>query len=149
MQKKAFSFTIKEDKIETVVQISQQIPEFSGPPEATEYYHRLDGVSHLILVAYDGDRPVGFKVGYEREKDFYSWMGAILPEYRQKGIAKALAQTQEEWVLDQGISILTFKTRNQHKSMLIFALKNGFNIIGFKEKDKIEESRILLQKKLK
>ncbi len=149
MQEQAFQFQIKEDKIETVVRISQQIPEFSGPPLASKYHERLDGVAHLILVAYDGDLPIGFKVGYQREHDFYSWMGAILPDYRRKGVAKKLAQAQEKWVKGLGISTLTFKTRNQHKGMLLFALKNGFDIIGFKTKEKTEENRILLQKQLK
>ena len=100
-------------------------------------------------MAYDGDRPIGFKVGYQRENDFYSWMGAILPEFRRKGVAKRLAKAQEKWVKELGITSLTFKTRNQHKGMLFFALKNGFDIIGFKTKENVEENRILLQKKLK
>jgi hypothetical protein len=32
--------------------------------------------------------------------------------------------------------------------MLIFALKNGFDIIGFREKDQVEANRILLRKAL-
>jgi hypothetical protein len=32
--------------------------------------------------------------------------------------------------------------------MLIFALKNGFDIVGFKERETIKTNRILLRKKL-
>jgi len=75
-------------------------------------------------------------------------MGGVLPEFRGLGIAKILAEAQEKWAKKQGYKRLVFKTRNQHKGMLIFALKNNFNIIGFKEKESIETNRILLQKEL-
>ncbi len=139
---------IKEDKVETVVHLSQQIPEFNGPPNAAEYNRRLTGLPHSILVAYLDEQPAAFKVGYERDGSFYSWMGAVLPAYRQKGLAKALADAQEAWAKNAGYSSITFKTRNQHKGMLIFALKNGFNIIGFKEKEILAHHRILLRKQL-
>jgi len=64
------------------------------------------------------------------------------------GIAQALADAQETWAKEQGYSTITFKTRNSHKAMLLFALKNGFNIIGFEAKETIAENRILLQKPL-
>ncbi len=140
--------TISKDKIATVVQLSQQIPEFDGPPEVAEYLRRISEVPHLILMAYDGEKAVGFKVGYEPDGGFYSWMGAILSNYRKMGIAKALAERQENWAKAAGYSSITFKTRNQHKGMLIFALKNGFDIIGFKEKEILARHRIMLRKSL-
>ena len=152
-------FHIRQSDIPTVVALSKQIPEFFNPNEAAEYEKRLKGVPHLILVAYttdstkpntlkSGERAIGFKVGYERDGYFYSWMGGVLSAYRRYGIAKALADEQEIWAKEQGYDSITFKTRNQHKGMLIFALKNGFNIIGFKEKESVETNRILLRKVL-
>lgn len=137
---------IKEADIETVVALSQQIPEFIQPHGAEEYYKRLTGVPHLILVAYIEDHPVAFKVGYEREDYFYSWMGGVLPVYRRFGIAQALADAQETWARAQGHSHIIFKTRNSHKAMLLFAIKNGFNIIEIEKRDSVEDYRILLQK---
>ena len=75
-------------------------------------------------------------------------MGGILPDFRKKGIAKALADTQEKWAKKQGYTTITFKTRNHHKGMLIFALKNGFDMIGFNERETVETNRILLRKTL-
>ncbi len=143
-------FQIKQGNILSVVALSKQIPEFSHPHEADEYKNRLSGVPHLILIAYENEsgNAIGFKVGYERDGYFYSWMGGVLPAFRKFGVAKALADTQESWAKKQGYSSITFKTRNQHKGMLIFALKNGFNIIGFKERESVETNRILLRKEL-
>lgn len=139
---------IKASDIATAVAISKCIPEFIGPPGKEEYKKRLKDVPHLILVAFDGTHPVGFKVGYERNGSFYSWMGGVLPSYRRRNIARRLAEKQEKWAAEQGYKNVTFKTRNQHKNMLLFALKRGFNIIGFKEKGDVSTNRILLQKVL-
>lgn len=144
----AKNIIIKTADIETCVALSRLIPEFDGPPEAAEYHRRLDGVPHLILAAFDGRKAIAFKAGYEREGYFYSWMGGVLPDYRHLGLAKRLAMKQEDWARAAGYHTITFKTRNQHKAMLIFALKNGFNIIGFREKEDIAANRILLRKAL-
>ncbi|MEZ4992597.1 MAG: GNAT family N-acetyltransferase [Saprospiraceae bacterium] len=139
---------VEEADILTCVHLSREIPEFVGPPEEEEYRRRLEGVPHLILVAYFGKRPIGFKVGYQREAYFYSWMGGVLPDFRRLRIAEKLAKRQEDWARVQGYDSITFKTRNQHKAMLIFALKNGFDIIGFREKESVTTNRILLRKAL-
>lgn len=140
------SIAIKIGTIDQVVQLTQLIPEFINPHGAAEYHKRLDGVNHLILIAFWEGEAAGFKVGYEKPDTFYSWMGGVLPLFRGKGIAKALADYQENWAKIEGYTTVTFKTRNSHKGMLLFALKNGFDIIGFKEKATLAENRILLRK---
>lgn len=148
MQNNAFSFQIKNGSIEDAVNISKQLPEFHNPHSKEVYEERLDGKKHLILIAYDDTKPIGFKVGYEREDSFYSWMGGVLPAYRKKGIAKKLATIQEEWARTNGFQTITFRTRNRLKGMLIFAIKNNFNIIDVESRESIDEYRILLRKNL-
>lgn len=139
---------IKSATIKTVVDLSQMIEEFIDPHDTTEYEKRLKDVPHCILVAYVEQEPVGFKVGYERAGYFYSWMGGVRRDWRQKGVAKALADRQEEWARQQGYTSVTFKTRNRLKPMLLFALRNGFDIIGIQEREDIRENRIILRKEL-
>jgi len=129
-----------------VVALSRQIPEFIDPHGEEEYRKRLSTVPHLILIAYVEDQPAGFKVGYEKEGYFYSWMGAILPAFRRMQLATHLAEAQEEWAGQQGYPHVTFKTRNYLKPMLLFALKRGFYILAVEEREQIEEYRILLRK---
>ncbi len=140
---------IKEGTIAQVVALSNQIDEFVSPHGALEYENRLANVPHNILVAYEGEEPVGFKVGYERDGYFYSWMGGVRKEWRRKGVAQTLANRQEEWARQQGYTSVTFKTRNRLKPMLLFGLRNGFNIVGFEEREDIGENRILLRKELR
>lgn len=138
---------IKAISIEEVHFVSLQIPEFINPHSVETYHKRLKNTNYLALGAFDGAIPVGFKVGYGLDKDvFYSWMGAVLPDYRQKKIAKQLAKTQEEWAKDNGYNKIRFKTRNKLRSMILFAIKNGFNIIEVETREEIGENRIVMEK---
>ncbi len=140
---------IKKGDIVTVVALSKQIPSFYHPYAAEEYERRLRTVPHLILVAYEAEKAVGFKVGYEREKgSFYSWMGGVLPTHHRQGIARKLAEAQERWAKAQGYPFITFKTLNRHRAMLHFALNNGFNITAVDAREEIGEYRIWLRKGL-
>ena len=139
---------IRMADVPTIVAIAQQIPELTNPYAEAEYYRRFEGVPHLMLAAWLQGQAIGFKAGYEREGQFYSWMGGVLPAFRRLGVAAALAATQEDWARAQGYEWIFFKTRNSHKGMLVFALKNGFNIVGFESKDILSEHRIILQKTL-
>ena len=144
------SVQVREGTIVEVVALSQQIPEFDNAHGAEEYEKRLSEVDHLILIAEMENRPVGFKVGYQRKNDgsFYSWMGGVLPTYRKDGVAAALANAQEKWARGKGYKTIKFKTLNRHKAMLHFALKNDFNIIAVKPRTDINENRIILEKRL-
>lgn len=103
---------------------------------------------HLLLSAEVAGEIAGFKVGYERDSSFYSWMGGVRPEYRRMGIAKALAQRQEAWAKSRGYQHIRFKTRNYLKPMLIFALNNGFYISAVEKRTDPLSNRIWLEKVL-
>ena len=139
---------IKEGNLETVVALSQKIPEFINPHGLAVYENRLKNIPSITLIAYVDGQPAGFKVGYEREGYFYSWMGAVLPSYRRLGLGRKLAEQQEQWARNNGYPHVTFKTRNRLKPMLIFALSRGFDIIEIQPKANIEEYRIILRKNL-
>lgn len=141
--------TIEIGELKTVVELSQQIPEFDNPHLIQEYNKRLNNRPNLILIAKCDGNPVAFKVAYERDSDgsLYSWMGGVLPEFRRKGIAQLLADAQEKWAAENAYSSIRFKTRNRHQKMLLFAIGNGFKIIDLIKVDDLNEYRIVLEKK--
>lgn len=148
---KHLNFQIKKGSIEDAVFVSLQVPELENPHQEEVYRKRLADKKHLILIAFDGEKKIGFKVGYDKfldGKNFYTWMGGVLPDYRKKGIADALAHQQEKWIKSQGYQNVILKTRNKHQGMLIFAIKNNFKIIEIEPQEDIEEHRILLKKRL-
>lgn len=151
MQNTHFIFQIKKGSIEDAVAVSNQIPELENPHAKEVYKNRMKGKKHLILIAHAEGKMVGFKVGYDKFEDgknFYTWMGGILPAFRKKGIAAALAKEQEIWITQNGFQNVVLKTRNKHRGMLILAIKNNFKIIEIEPKENISEHRILLKKNL-
>lgn len=151
MQNNHFTFQIKKGSIKDVVTLSNQIPELKNPHSQEVYESRMNGKKQLVLIAYVEEKMIGFKVGYDKfldGKNFYTWMGGVLPEFRKKGIADALAKKQENWAKQNGFQNVILKTRNQHQGMLIFAIKNNFKIIEIEPKEEIDEHRILLKKNL-
>jgi ribosomal protein S18 acetylase RimI-like enzyme len=147
---KKSTIIIKEDCLEDVILVSQQIPEFENTYPKIEYETRLKNIKHLIITAYQNYKPVGFKIGYETQtkQNFYSWMGGVLPKYRQLRIAEELMKYQEQWATKSGFLRILVKTRNKHKIMIHLLQKNNFTQIGIIPHSPNEETRILYEKKL-
>jgi predicted GNAT superfamily acetyltransferase len=102
----------------------------------------------LVLAAFDGDKVVGFKIGYEEEpQHFYSWIGGVDPAYRKKGVGSTLMKMQHELLKERGYKIVTTKTKNKWRDMLILNLRYGFDIIGTYTDEK-GEPKIILKKEL-
>lgn len=142
---------IKQGKLENCYQLALIVPEFSNERiPYKEFQQRLDNRKNIILTAYLDGQLAGFKIGYEKDEAgvFYSWLGGVLPKFRRKGIAKALANKQEQLVQTLGFKILEFKTRNYLKPMLIFGLTNGFHIVEIEKRANPVENRIILRKSL-
>jgi len=147
---KKIEIIIKEDCIDDAINVSQQIPEFESPYTKSEYEDRLGKVKHLVLTAYIDNKPVGFKIGYETQskQNFYSWMGGVLPKYRQKRVAEKLYIYQEHWVKQTGYNNILLKTRSKHKGMIKLLQKYEFVQMGIILYNPDEETRILFEKKL-
>ncbi len=92
---------------------------------------------------------LGFKIGYELDENtFYSWFGGVLPIARNKGVAQAQLDIQEQWVKQQGYQQLKVKSRNLFPAMLRLLLKNGYLIEKLEEKEDINAHRIHFLKQI-
>lgn len=138
-----------ETTLSSTLKVLNGIPEFSGKFTIEQLKDRLQK-DPLVLVAYENDKPVGCKIGYDRYGDgsFYSWLGGVLPEYRNRGIAQNLDDEMERRVRAKGFDSIVFKTRNKFKAMLQFAIKNRYQVVGFEEKGTVTEHRIVLKKEI-
>lgn len=135
--------------IPDIYPLTLQIPEFAPHYPIARFYERLNDRPHLILQANFEGKAAGFKIGYKFDEGiFYSWVGGVLPMYRRKGIAQALADNMETWLHQHQYHTLRMKTHNQFKKMLLFAIRNGFQITNIEEKETIALNRILLEKEL-
>ncbi|MFD3445870.1 GNAT family N-acetyltransferase [Microbacteriaceae bacterium 4G12] len=102
----------------------------------------------LLLLAIDHHTVVGYKIGYRKKQHcFYSWLGAVHPNYRGKGIASHLMEMQHDWCVKHHYQVIQTKTKNKWRNMLILNLKHGFDIIGTYTDEK-GEPKIILEKRL-
>lgn len=102
---------------------------------------------HLATAFVEG-QTVGFKLGYEiNSKEFYSWLGGVVPQYRGLGIASALMTCQHDWCRKEGYRTIQTKTQNRFREMLVLNLKSGFDVIGSHACDD-GGLKIILEKKL-
>ena len=167
----------KEMFFENIVTEGKTVPRFAQVPTTTEMFEKIspkereiikslaveifgsfdeEGFDNKLknktrfqlLTAIVEGRPVGFKLGYQIDKEiFYSWLGGVLPEVRALGIAQLLMCTQHEWCKSHGFKKVQTKTKNKWRSMIILNLKNGFEIVGTYTDDK-GEPKLVLEKTL-
>lgn len=100
--------------------------------QLNSFHKRLNEQENICsLIAFDDITPIGFKIGYHyNQTTFYSWVGGVLPDFRGKGVAKKLAQLQEQWAKKNNYLKLRTKSMNRYKPMMILNLKNGFDIVS-------------------
>jgi len=106
------------------------------------------GQFHLAI-AYVENQAVAFKLGYEQNsREFYSWLGGVIPEYSGLGIASDLMICQHDWCQREGYKKIQTKTQNRFRSMLILNLNHGFEVIGTHDSGEAG-MKIILEKKIK
>ena len=86
----------------------------------------------LITARFANGTLAGFKLGYRRGATlFYSWLGAVHPDTRRRGVAAELMRRQHEWARSQGYTEIETQTRAANNAMIILNLKSGFRVRGF------------------
>lgn len=138
------------DLLNCLLDIHQQIPEFDKPYSESEYQLRLNNKPILIMFIKVEGELAGFKLGYELSgSTFYSWLGGVIPEYRNLGLAQHLLQAQESWARESGYQYIEVKTLNRFSSMLAMLTASRYQITKMTQAtDRIENNKINLQKSL-
>ena len=130
--------------LSAIAKLELRIPEFDGPYTLQKIQKRLENRKFLALVAKSAGEIVAYKVGYgETESRFYSWIGGVLPEHRKKGWATELLHYQEQWCREQGDRDINVWTANRYRTMLIFLLKEQYEIYAV-----ANDSKVLMRKLL-
>jgi len=139
---------IKEVPIEEAVKVNATIVEFDEPYTKDYFEERYKDKDKLIIAAYLDNQPVGYIVGYDKLNDdsFYCWMTGVNPDFRKRGVFKALMDYQEKWAKDKGYKKIKIKTRNNRREMLGYLVKYGFNVVEVVQYPDIENNRIFFEK---
>lgn len=137
------NITYTQGTVADVIEIDAAIPEFDNKNSKEKIEQRLVGKETLILVALEGAKKVGYKLGYAlSDTEFYSWLGAVHPSYRGHGIAKQLLKQQEVWVKNKGFKSIRVKSMNRFPAMLQLLISQGYVICGYDDKGSPETSKI-------
>ena len=137
------NITYTQGTVADVIEIDAAIPEFDNKNSKEKIEQRLAGKETLILVALEGAKKVGYKLGYAlSDTEFYSWLGAVHPSYRGRGIAKQLLKQQEAWVKKNGFKSIRVKSMNRFPAMLQLLISQGYVICGYDDKGSPETSKI-------
>ena len=140
-------YVIKPARLEDLLFIDSQIPEFDGRNTLSKLQAQCADVDHLALVAYIDNEPVAYKLGYALDSNtFYSWLGAVAPKCRGHGIAQALLNAQEAWVKTNNYQTIKVKSMNRLPAMLSLLIKNGYSIVGYEDRGSLQTSKILFTK---
>ena len=140
-------YVIKPARLEDLLFIDSQIPEFDGRNTLSKLQAQCADVDHLALVAYIDNEPVAYKLGYALDSNtFYSWLGAVAPKCRGHGIAQALLNAQEAWVKANNYRTIKVKSMNRFPAMLSLLIKNGYSIVGYEDRGSLRTSKILFTK---
>ncbi|KZN49337.1 GNAT family N-acetyltransferase [Pseudoalteromonas luteoviolacea] len=143
------NWSIEQGSIDEVIEIENQVPEFVTPKTRALIEARLKNKKTLLLVAKADGQPVAYKLGYALdEKHFYSWLGAVIPEFREAGIAQALLNEQERWCTSLGYEAIGVKSMNRFKNMLMMLLKNNYQIVACHPLEDGTDSKIHFLKQL-
>ena len=122
---------------------------FRPPVDAAFFERRLRHDKPLMMVAELEGRPVGFSCGYElRPTTYYSWLYGVLPEARRLGIASQLMAAEHAWAKDHGYDMVRFECYNQHRPMLLLAIKVGYDIVGIRWDSRTAENLVIFEKHL-
>ncbi len=89
---------------------------------------------HLLLVACDGEEPIGWCRAFPTERTGEAEIGiGLLPPYRNRGLGTRMLQRAIEWARKQGLERLVLTTRDDnHHAIHVFA-KCGFTPTGRKD----------------
>jgi len=77
---------------------------------------------------------VGFKAGYAvAERRYKSWLGAVHPAWRGRGIAGRLMAAQHGWLLERGFQSVETATRADNTAMARLNGRCGFVVVGARQ----------------
>jgi ribosomal protein S18 acetylase RimI-like enzyme len=131
--------------------VAQLASDTVEPRTAAEIDREMANPNPLALVAFVDGKPVGFKVGHGRDARghlFESRIGGVLPEYRNRGVATALARHQLDAVAELGYRAVRVHAPHDNSPVIGLALGLGFDIVGMTFDSRRKCALVILERQL-
>lgn len=130
MQCQALFAPLPVSLIREVAELSELV--FSPP--AIDHHWRLERMPDVgIFYVRSEEKLIAFKAGYAiAERKYYSWLGAVHPDFRQRGICTQLTRMQQAWIVERRYSTVETSSRADNTIMARVNVANGFIMQGTK-----------------
>jgi len=84
-----------------------------------------------IFIAMSDDTLIGYKAGHATAYNrYYSWMGAVHPNFRRRGVARNLMTRQHEWLASSRFDLVETQVSKENKLMIQMNLEAGLKTSG-------------------
>ena len=95
---------------------------------------RLETMPDLTVCLATLDKQlIGYKVGYATAYNrYYSWMGAVHPDFRRQGIARKLMEMQHQWIDRSRFELLETQVAKSSIAMIKLNGEAGLKTSGIK-----------------
>lgn len=122
---------LETDLVSAIAALSERVFE----PPTIDHSWRLTHMPQVsVFCAHASGTLVGFKAGYAiAERRYYSWLGAVHPQYRGQGVAIQLTHMQHQWLSTRGYSTVETSTRSSNSAMAHINFRSGFVVVGSKQ----------------
>lgn len=140
---------VREAGLDDIAEVHKNIIEFDdNDPPKSFFLNRIEMVEHIIIVAYCDSYPIGYIIAYKdnmNEQALYCWLAGVDYHYRRNGALSKMMDYLRQWAISKNYEKITIKSRNRYKGMLIYLIKNGWNLVHIEKKGAIDEYRIYLE----
>ena len=101
--------------IKQAVEVHSSIPEFNKPSDINYFEERYKNKKHVIFIALENDKPIGYMISYDRYNDnsIYCWMVGVNPKYRNQKVLSFLMNELELWAKKSSYDCIKIKTSNK------------------------------------
>lgn len=124
-----------------------QMPELNARHSLLDIEMRLQHRPHVMLIAENQGRPIGFCAGYALDNGvFRLWMGGVLPAMRRRGAARSLLFELEAWARSRGYHSIRVKLRSCFQGMLLFLRVNHYLPAKSETPEDDQKNQIWLEK---
>ena len=140
--------TITQSEFTEVAKVHNLISEFAG--SEVDFAGRIQGKTHLIIVAHHNNALAGYSISYDRFNDgsLYCWMGGVVDNKRRLGVYQAMADYREKYAKENGFTKLCLKTRNSRRGMMCWLVKQGWLCVAVEQQVDPKENSIIFEKEL-
>lgn len=90
----------------------------------------------VVLVAVQGETPVGYISGAEENASAIAWIMdlVVAPEVRRQGAASALLAAIQNWALERRVRRVILETQSKNHPCICLAQKFGYEFCGYNDR---------------